>query len=267
MDTVLITGGTGHLGRALVAALKPSYQVRVLARSPGTDPDIQWVQGDLATGDGLTKAVAGTRTVVHAATLSPAAKRGYPVPADYWRSPPEVDVDGTQLLLDAAAQAGVSHFVYISIVGVGQPRGAYMRLKHTAEELVRVGNVPWSILRSTQFYWLLDRMLGKAAKLPLLPLPTSIHAQPVDSGDFATYVAECVKAGPGVEHPDFGGPEILALGEVVQQWQRVRGQMPKILSVPAPSRLARAADDLTAPTARRGSTTWSQWLEAHPAQE
>ena len=91
MDTVLVTGGSGHLGRDLVARLKGSYRVRVLARSTGSDPDVDWVRGDLATGEGIADAVAGCQTVIHAATLSPAARRGYFVPKDLWYSPVDVD--------------------------------------------------------------------------------------------------------------------------------------------------------------------------------
>src|SRR4029450_13380768 len=102
MDTVFVTGGTGHLGRDLVSRLKTSYRVRVLARSPGSDPDVEWISGDLATGEGLAAALAGSQTVVHAATLSPAARRGYIVPKDLWSSPPEVDRDRTERLLAKA---------------------------------------------------------------------------------------------------------------------------------------------------------------------
>lgn len=111
--------------------------------------------------------MAAVQVVVHAATLSPAARRGYFIPTDFWRSPPDVDVDGTRRLLEESARAGVAHFAYVSIVGVDRPLG-----------------------RATQFFWLTDRMLGKAARLPVLPLPTALTTQPVDARDFATYVAE-----------------------------------------------------------------------------
>lgn len=266
MDTVLVTGGTGHLGRELVTLLKQSCPVRVLARNPGSDPDVEWVTGDLATGEGITPAVRGARVVVHAATLSPVASRGYPLPADFWHSPPEVDVDATQSLLDEASRAGVTHFVYISITGAGTPHIPYMRLKHTGEELVRIGSVPWSIVRSTQFHWLFDRMVGKAMKLPVLALPAALPTQPVDDADFAAYVAECVANGPAGEAADFGGPEILTLGEAVGQWQQVRATNRKIFHVPAPRRLSNAAEDLITHHGRRGTTTWLQWLETHSAE-
>lgn len=260
MDTVLVTGGTGHLGRDIVELLKPHHQVRVLTRTPGSDADVEWFRGDLATGEGVPEAVSGSSVIVHAATSSPAARRGYLLPTDFWRSPPDVDVDGTNQLLQEAGWAGVNHFVYISIVGVDQPKVPYLRLKHTAEELVSTADVPWSILRATQFHWLLDRMLSSAARLPLLPLPTELTTQPVHSGDFASYVVDCVTEGPGRRRADFGGPEVLTFGSAVAEWQRSRGRSGRVLRVPAPPRLARSAANLTCPDGRRGSTTWAAWL-------
>ena len=76
MSTVLVTGGTGHLGTCVVSLLAAAgHAVRVLSRHPGTDTGVTWVQGDLATGAGVAEAVAGVHAVVHAATWSPAARR------------------------------------------------------------------------------------------------------------------------------------------------------------------------------------------------
>jgi nucleoside-diphosphate-sugar epimerase len=85
---ILVTGGTGHLGRDIVSILKDQgHHVRVLARTPGQDPAVEWIQGDLATGRGITEAVSGTEVILHAATFSPAARRGTIRPVDLVRSP------------------------------------------------------------------------------------------------------------------------------------------------------------------------------------
>ena len=263
---ILVTGGTGHLGRDIVSLLKDQgHQVRVLARTPGQDPAVEWIQGDLATGRGITEAVAGTEVIVHAATFSPAARRGTIRQADLVRSPPEVDIGGTRQLLGAAGQAGVAHFLYVSIVGVRHARVPYSRLKAAAEDLVRQSGVPHSIVPSTQFYWLLDQMLGKMARLPVWPLPTKLPMQPADEGDFAAYVAGCIVDGPGGDRQPFGGPDIISFGEVAGQYQAARGLRRRILPLPLPRAAARAAGDLTCPEGRRGTTTWAEWLQQAPA--
>ena len=76
MAVVLVTGGTGHLGRDLVDRLvQEGHQVRVFARSPRADPNVEWAIGDLATGEGLQAALQGVDTVINAATYSPIARR------------------------------------------------------------------------------------------------------------------------------------------------------------------------------------------------
>ena len=95
-----MTGGTGHLGRDLVARLKGSYRVRVLARSPGSDPDVEWVRGDLATGEASPMQWPGARRLSTPRRFRRAACRGYFVPKDLWSSPADVDREGTARLLD-----------------------------------------------------------------------------------------------------------------------------------------------------------------------
>jgi hypothetical protein len=185
---VLLTGGTGHLGRAIAAGLtREGHRVRILARRPGDDPGVEWVQGDLSAAPDLGPALAGVDAVVHAATDSPAARRGGFRPLDPVRSPTGVDIDGTAALLAAAAKAPVGHFLHVSITGLGQAAriSPYARVKLAAEELVMTSSVPWSILRASGFHWLLERMLARMARRPVLVLPGDLHMQPVDSDDVA----------------------------------------------------------------------------------
>jgi uncharacterized protein YbjT (DUF2867 family) len=267
MDTVLVTGGTGHLGRDLLPRLKGSYRVRVLARSPGSDPDVEWIRGDLATGDGITEAVAGSQTVIHAATLSPAARRGYFVPKDLWSSPAEVERDGTARLLEQAAAADVGRIIYVSIVGIDKPRVPYLRRKLEAEYLIRQSPIPWSIARATQFHWLLDRMLGKMARLPIVPLP-DLQVEPVDTTDFADYLVEAVGNGPVGRLADFGGPEVLTFSEAFDQWRQVRRRPARTMRIPLPSAVSNAATamSISDPDSRRGTVTWVDWLGTHTAE-
>ena len=264
MDTVLVTGGSGHLGRDLVPRLKANYRVRVLARSPGSDPDVEWIRGDLATGEGIADAVAGTQMVIHAATLSPAARRGYIVPRDLWSSPSDVDRDGTARILENAAAAGVGHFVYVSIVGIDKPRIPYLRRKLEAEYLIRQGSIPWSIARATQFHWLLDRMFGKMARLPMVPL-ADLPVEPVDTTDFADYLVKSVRNGPVGRLADFGGPEVLTFSDAFDQWRQIRQRPVRTMRLPLPSAASNAvaAMSLSDAGSGRGTVTWADWLRTH----
>src|SRR6266536_353633 len=168
MGLVLVTGGTGHLGRDVVRLMKDQQrQVRILARRPGREPGVDWVGGDLATGEGVEAAVSGVQTIVHAATLSPAAQRGGFRAGDFFRSPPDVDVDGTRRLLAQARRVGVEHFVHVSIVGVQQARVPYSRVKAAAEDLVRTSGVPYSIVPATEFLLVGGPLPGQRAPLDL----------------------------------------------------------------------------------------------------
>jgi uncharacterized protein YbjT (DUF2867 family) len=258
---VLVTGGTGHLGTDLVELLVArGDRVRVLARAPGRRQDVEWIRGDLATGSGIAAAVRGIDTVIHAATHSPAAQRGRLRLGDFLGSPADVDVDGTRRLLSAAADAGVGHFCHVSIVGVQQARVPYPRRKAEAEHLVRSGTVPWSIVPATGFYWLLARMLDVRAEHRFWVLPSNLHMQPCDSGEFAGYLAECVADGPRGDRPGFGGPQILTVAELGRCYQQSRGIHRPIVSLRLPGFAVRATGPQTCPDGRRGELSWAEWL-------
>jgi uncharacterized protein YbjT (DUF2867 family) len=265
MATILVTGGTGHLGTKVVdLLLEAGNDVRVLARRSGDDPRVQWISGDLATGAGISEAVSGSDTVVHAATWSPAARRGYLLPVDLVRTPHDVDIDGTRLLLAEAERVGVTHFLHVSIVGLERVRLPYARMKLAAEGLVRDASVPWSIAPASSFHWLWHRMLTKQLRLPVWVLP-ELLVQPVDSDDFAAYVAECVASGPGADRADFAGPETLSLVGLARQFLAATGERRRLVPVPVPDRFAQVAAGLADDNARHGTTTWSEWLARQPA--
>lgn len=260
---VLVTGGTGHLGQAIVPLLQEAHhEVRILAREPRSNPGVEWVKGDLATGVGIRAAVSDVDLVIHAATNSPAAQRGRFKPRDFLGSPSDVDVEGTGALLAAAHGARVGHFAHISIVGLEHLRRLpYSRRKLEAEELVRESSVPSTILRATGFYWLLERMFANMIAQPLLALPARVAMAPCDSDEFANYVVESVAVGPG-RRDDFTGPRTQTMIELMDQYLAARGLQRRIRRAPMPKKIQAALTaGNTAANARRGSTTWSQWLQ------
>jgi len=116
---VLITGGSGTLGREVAtAAVEAGYVVGIGGRrsSPKAAPHEQeWAQIQLADGSGLATAVDGVEAVIHAATDPHRATA--------------VDVEGTRHLIEACRVAGVNHLVSVSIVGIDEIPLAYYRSK------------------------------------------------------------------------------------------------------------------------------------------
>jgi uncharacterized protein YbjT (DUF2867 family) len=261
--TVLVTGGTGHLGRKVVELLlRDGHRVRVLARHPGGDRAVNWIEGDLSTGEGIAEAVGGVDTIVHAATHSPSAQRGRFKARDLVRSPKDVDIRGTDALLRAAAQASVDHIVHVSIVGLDHTaRLPYSRVKLRAEGFVRSGGVPWSIARATPFYWLLERFLDDAAKRRTVTLPRNVKMQCVDSDEFARFVVTCIVDGQRGDRMEFAGPEALTMREMAEQYLAARGLERRIREVRMPARAERAMTaGNTSSSGHRGTTTWAEWL-------
>ena len=250
----LVTGGTGTLGRRVVERLRAGgHETRVMSRSgrPGT------VGGDLLTGEGIEEAVRGVDTLIHCASHTTINNAPSP------RKTHRADVEGTRLLLQAAAAAGVRHVVFVSIVGVDRNPFFYYRAKFDAEGVVERSPVPWSILRATQFHDLILGMVRPLCALPLVaPVPRGFLFQPVDVGEVADRLVELALSGPAGRAPDFGGPEIRTLTDLVDAYLKASGQHKRIVEMPLPGRMARALRDgaQVAPGTARGRISWEEFL-------
>jgi uncharacterized protein YbjT (DUF2867 family) len=262
MARVVVTGGTGALGTHLVPRLvKAGHQVRVLsrrARGQAADPvDVEWVEGDLATGRGLGAAVVGADVVVHAAS---AGRRPRQIRA--------VDVEGTRRLADSARIAGVPHLLYVSIVGVDRHPLPYYKVKHQAEAIVSASGVPSTIFRATQFHELIDLFVRIGSRLGPTLLPRGFVFQPVDEADVADRLVDLVAGEPLGRAPDFGGPQVRGIDDLARAWRRAWGRTDRVLTVPLPGRIARAFREgvHTCPDHAGGTVTWEQWLATHAGQ-
>ena len=256
---VLVTGGTGALGRKVVKRLLDSrHRVRILSRRAGDGDD--WVQGDLVTGAGLEVAVKDIDAIVHAASdaLNP---RRYQA----------TDVLGTRRLLAMAREARVRHVVYISIVGIEGVPYPYYTSKLAAEAVMRENIVPWSILRATQFHTLMEIFLDGMSKLPRLAMvPFGWQFQPVDTTDVAKRLVEVAVAEPAGILPDFGGPEVRDFKSLATSWLAIRKPDKRLVNLWLPFKFSRqfAAGRLLCPEHRDGNVTFEQYLArrytAHP---
>ncbi len=253
MPRVLVTGGTGGLGSELSRRFSEAgYTVRIMSRRPRSaeiDPAIEWAQARLETGDGLRAAVSGAEQIVHCAS-SP------------FRDTRQVDVEGTRRLLEEAREAGVAHFFYISIVGIDRIPFGYYKVKLAAEKLIEESGVPYSILRATQFHTLIDRFLGALVRLPVALLPADFKSQPIDTGEVAQRMVECVGEGPGGRLPDLGGPQVLTFREMARDWLNARRRRALLAPLPLPGKIAAGfrRGYNCCPDRAEGKVTWADWL-------
>lgn len=254
LNRTLVTGGTGSLGCYLVPALaRQGHQVRIMSRrAQPADTPYEWVQASLASRAGLDSAMADVTTIVHAATGS-------------YNNAKTVDIQGTARLLEAAARASVAHFIYISIVGADRIPADYLLAKLAAEQQIVASNVPWTILRATQFHTLIDQLLSVAAWIPLvLPMSLDFQFQPVSPAEVADALARAAIDGPGGRLPDMGGPLISSMHELATAWLGARRLRRRLLHLPLPGKLADAfrLGLNTTTEGQRGTVTWEAWLDA-----
>jgi uncharacterized protein YbjT (DUF2867 family) len=264
---ILVTGGTGTLGRLVVPRLRAAGRdVRVLSRRPrggGEDFDdhkedgegIERVTGDLATGEGIDAAVEGAGIIVHCA----GSTRG--------------DADKAQHLVQAAARAGARHLVFISVVGAdrvpvtsGLDRAmfGYFEAKLGAERAVAGSGLPWTTLRATQFYDLSLITVQQMARLPVIPVPAGFRFQPVDTGEVAERLADLALGTPAGRVPDLAGPRVYEMAALLRSYLRARRLRRLLVPVWLPGRAARAfrAGANLAPDRAVGRRTWEDFLAA-----
>ncbi|RQW92774.1 NmrA family transcriptional regulator [Micromonospora globispora] len=255
MSPVLVTGGTGTLGRHVVPLLRDAgCPVRVLSRHRHESRDgVEFRVGDLATGDGVDGAVDGVGTIVHCA----GSAKG--------------DDDKARNLVRAASRAGVAHLVHISVVGadripvvsrLDRAMYGYFASKRAAERVVAESGVPWTTLRATQFHDLVLMVATQLAKLPVIPVLAGVRFQPVDAGEVASRLVELALGRPAGLVPDIAGPRMYGMDELVRSYLRATGSHRLLLPVRQPGGAARAlrAGANLAPERAVGRRTWEEFL-------
>ncbi len=195
---IVVIGGSGRVGSNVVKRLAAQGHEAVAA-SPGTGVDT-------ISGDGLAEVMAGADVVVDVSNAP--AWEDDAVRAFFTTS--------TRNQLAAEREAGVGHHVAVSIVGADLlPDSGYLRAKVAQEAEIEAGNVPYTILRATQFLEFLPQIVEGGAEGDSVRLPTG-RMQLVAADDVAATVAEVATSPPANGRIELGGPE--ALG--VDAWAR-----------------------------------------------
>ncbi|MFF0343366.1 SDR family oxidoreductase [Kribbella sp. NPDC004875] len=249
MTTILVTGGTGTIGRQVVPLLQAAGgKVRVLSRHAHDRGDgVEYLAVDLLDGDGLAAAVDGVDVVLHLA------------------GGPKGDDIGTRNLVQAAEQAGVGHLVHISVTAVDQLPLTYFKSKLGAEQAVRGSTVPSTVLRVAQLHDFAWNTARAMAKLPVLPTPGGVRFQPVDSRDVAQRLAELTLGEPQGLVPDLVGPKVYSLSELARDYLKATGKRRLSLPIRVPGKAGkvyRAGGNLSLTGATVGTHTWEDFVAA-----
>jgi uncharacterized protein YbjT (DUF2867 family) len=224
----------------------------VLSRRSGEAGEgIEYVTGDLATGEGIEAAGDGTEVIVHCAGTS----KG----------------DETKARNLVRAVSAARHVVYISVVGadrvpvvsrVDRAMFGYFQSKLGAERVVAESGIPWTTLRATQFHDLMFTTVRQMAKMPVIPVPSGFRFQPVETDEVAARLAELALGPPYGLVPDIAGPKAYGMDELLRSYLRARGKRRAIVPVRVPGRAARAirAGANLSPERAVGHRMWEDFL-------
>ena len=246
-SSILVTGGTGTLGRLVTPLLRDAgCNVRSLSRHGHESGDgIEYVTGDLLKGEGIEPALDGAEIIVHLA------------------GGPKGDDEATRNLVRAASRAGVQHLVYISVIAADRVPLGYFRAKLGAERAIADSGLPWTTLRAAQFHEFALNVAQTMAKLPVIPIPGGFRLQPVDSREVAARLVELTLDKPAGVVPDLAGPKVYGLADLLRGYLQARGKRRLMMPVRMPGkagRAYRAGENLTLEGATVGKRTWEDFL-------
>ena len=244
---VVIIGGTGLIGRKLATRLESGGH-EVVAAAPSTGVNS-------LTGEGLNEVLTGANAVVDV-TNSPSFEDNAVM--DFFRK-------STGHLLTAAAAAGVSHYIALSVVGADRIRGSgYLRAKRAQEGLIEAGGVPYTVLRATQFFEFLKAIADGATTGNAVHMSPA-KFQPVAADDVAATLAEIATAQPKNGVVELAGPEASSMAEFIQSFLSSKGDQRKVVADPNVKYFGAVLDeDGLAPTGKfvAGRIRFADWVRA-----
>ncbi|MGA8256611.1 MAG: SDR family oxidoreductase [Nocardioides sp.] len=239
-----VAGATGGVGKHVAdVARERGHEVVELTRAAGVD---------LTTGSGLAGRLDGVAAVVDTTNVMTQK-----------RSEAEAFFGSvTRQLLAAEKIAGVGHHLALSIVGIDGSASGYYAGKRLQERLLADGDVPWTVLRATQFHEFAEQMLGFASLGRLSVVPV-MQSQPVAAREVGEALIDLVEAGPAGRAPDLAGPEVLRMDRAARQVNRARNLGRWIVPVRVPGAAGaemRSGKLLPSDAGPRGQMTFEEWL-------
>jgi uncharacterized protein YbjT (DUF2867 family) len=209
---IVVIGGTGLIGSKLVALLRRRGE-EVLAASPDSGVNT-------LTGEGLSAALAGAQVVVDVAN-SPSFEDAAVMKF--------FETSGRNLLA-AEAVAGVRHHVALSVVGTDRLQDSgYFRAKMAQENLIKAAGIPYTILRSTQFFEFMGRIADSGSDGKSVHV-APVLVQPILSDDVVTALADLVPGPPLNDTVEVAGPERFRLDDLVGRLLSAKQDARKVIA-------------------------------------
>lgn len=242
---IVVIGGSGLIGTKLVSKLRQAGH-EVVAASPASGVNT-------FTGEGLAAVLAGSTVVVDLVNA----------PSFEDHAVLEFFATTGRNLLAAEGAAGVRHHLALSVVGADRlPESGYLRAKLAQERLIKTSGVPYTILRSTQFFEFVTRIANSGADGEVIRLSPAL-VQPVAADDVATALAELTIGPPLNAIVEVAGPDACPLDKLARKVLAASGDRRQVIADVHARYFGAALDDrsLTPGNAPRlGSIRFEDWL-------
>jgi uncharacterized protein YbjT (DUF2867 family) len=242
---IVVIGGAGFIGSRLVASLQ-ALGHEAIAAAPNTGVNT-------VTGEGLADVLVGADVVVDVAN-SPSFEDE--VAMRFFRT-------AGQNLLAAEQVAGVHHHVALSVVGTERLQASgYFRAKLAQEDLIKASGVPYTILRSTQFFPFIEGIIKSGGLNGVLRLPTAL-AQPIHADDVVAALAEIATDAPVNGTVEIAGPEAIAIDLFAEEYLSAKADPRQVIAdASAPYFGAALTDNTLLPgaNARIGQIRLEDWF-------
>lgn len=242
---IVVIGGSGLIGTKLVNILRQRGH-EVVAASPSTGVNT-------ITGEGLAEALKDAQVVVDVAN------------APAWEDKAVLEFFETsgRNLLAAEAATGVKHHVALSVVGTDRLLASgYFRAKMAQEKLIMASRIPYTIVRSTQFFEFVDGITQFSTEGAIVRLSSAL-IQPIASDDVAAALADVATSEPINGMLEIAGPEQIHLDELARQFLSATNDARKVITDPnAPYYGLKVNDQSLVPgnNPRLGSIHFTEWL-------